>query len=79
MQTNLNRTLGRSNLNNAIEEFAQADLRGEFKPGGKPLSIEESDEYEMMEKCFRDKVPKTHVDVRRLMDMYKLYKCNPLI
>ena len=32
---------------------------------------------ELSDKCFRDKVQKTHFDVLNLMELYTMYKINP--
>lgn len=41
------------------------------------MTLELSDKFERMDKCFRDKVQKTHFDVLNLMELYTMYKINP--
>ena len=42
------------------------------------MTIELSDHYETMERCFREKVPKTHHDIVRLMELYEIFQKNPM-
>ena len=43
---------------------------------GMTLSL--SDHYETMDRKFREKVPKTHYDIVRLMELFEMFKKNPM-
>ena len=58
------------------QDISEKNLRGmlRYDTG---MNLELSDKYERMDKCFRDKVQKTHFDIINLMEMYQMFKINP--
>jgi len=44
----------------------------------KKLTLEQSDKWEQMDKCFREQVHKQHANVVNLMELYEMHKENPM-
>ena len=45
---------------------------------GNGLTLELSEKYEKMDKCFKDKVKKTHAKIVHLIEIYEMMKNNPV-